>query len=171
MQTVGARPSQATVDRAALASGATIAAIVFARVAFGAWLLIFEAWEKITTWNAHTLPTIFGIFTKSPLAYGFYKSFLLNMALPNAAFLRGLITGWETVFALCLIIGLGLRVLIPLQLFANLNYILAKTWGTGGANLDRLTIIILVTMFLVSAGRYYGLDGYLRRRFPRLHWL
>jgi len=61
--------------------------------------------------------------------------------------------------------------LIPFQIFANLNYMLAKTYGSGNANLDRVTIIILVTMFLISPGRYYGLDGFLRRRFPHLAWL
>jgi hypothetical protein len=74
--------------------------------------------------------------------------------------LRGLIPGWELHIAIALIVGIGLRVLIPLQIFANLNYILAKTYGSGNANLDRLTIIILVTMFLISPGRYYGLDGF-----------
>jgi uncharacterized membrane protein YphA (DoxX/SURF4 family) len=117
------------------------------------------------------LPAVFGKFAKNPHAYGFYKSFLLNVALPNAGFLRGLITGWELLFATALILGIGLRVVIPFQIFANLNYILAKTYGSGDANLDRLTIIILVTMFLISPGRYYGPDGCLRRRFPQLSWL
>jgi len=35
--------------------------------------------------------------------------------------LRGLIPGWERLFAIALIVGIGLRVLIPFQIFANLN--------------------------------------------------
>jgi hypothetical protein len=148
------------------------AAAVWIRVAFGLWLLIHEAiLEKLFTWTPKTLPTIFATFAKNHAAYGFYKFFLLNVAIPNAEFFRTLITTWEIVFAICLILGLGLRVLIPFQIFANINYILAKTYPSPAAHLDRLAIIILVTMFLLSAGRYYGLDGYLRRRFPRLSWL
>jgi uncharacterized membrane protein YphA (DoxX/SURF4 family) len=75
------------------------------------------------------------------------------------------------VFALCMLVGLGVRVLAPIQVFANLNYILAKTYSAPAANIDRLTIMILVVLFLVGAGRYYGLDGALRRRFLRLSWL
>jgi hypothetical protein len=48
---------------------------------------------------------------------------------------------------------------------------IAKTYLSGGGNLDRVTIIILATLFLVSAGRYWGVDGELRRRYPRLRWL
>ncbi len=152
-------------------SGLAVWGVVFMRLAFGGWLLYHEAWEKLTTWTPKTLPTIFAVFAKNPHAYGFYKAFLLNVAAPNAGFLRGLITGWELVFAIALIFGFAVRVLVPFQIFANLNYLLAKTYGSGTANLDRLTIIILVSMFLISAGRYYGADAYLRRRFPRLSWL
>lgn len=78
---------------------------------------------------------------------------------------------WEFVLGLCLLLGLGIRIVSPLQIFANINYILGKTYASGAANLDRLTIIILVTLFLVSGGREYGLDGLLRKRFPKLKWL
>ncbi len=150
---------------------AITSAVVFMRVAFGLWLLYHEALEKLFTWTGSTLPMVFGLFAKNPEAYGFYVAFLKNVAIPNAGFFSTLVPYWELTFSICLILGLGLRVLIPFQIFANINYILAKTYPSGAANIDRLTIIILVTMFIISAGRYYGLDGYLRRRFPRLSWL
>ncbi len=165
------RPARQAYLATGVASGLAIWGFVFMRVAFGGWLLYHEAWEKLTTWTPKTLPAVFGTFAKNPHAYGFYKSFLLNVALPNAGFLRSLITGWELLFAIALILGIGLRVLIPFQIFANLNYMLAKTYGSGNANIDRLTIIILVAMFLFSAGRYYGADGFLRERFRHLAWL
>jgi thiosulfate dehydrogenase [quinone] large subunit len=111
------------------------------------------------------------MWAENPQGYGFYKSFLLNFALPNASFFTHLVTSWEFVLGICLVLGLGIRIVAPLQIFANVNYILGKTYASGGANLDRLTIIILVTLFLVSAGREYGLDGWLRKRLPKLKWL
>ncbi len=58
-----------------------------------------------------------------------------------------------------------------MQIFANLNYMLGKTLASLTADLDKLTIIVLIALLMLSAGRYYGLDGYLRRRFSRLSWL
>jgi uncharacterized membrane protein YphA (DoxX/SURF4 family) len=149
----------------------TVSALVFLRVAFGLWMLWHEALEKVQHWTPQTLPRIIGGWTRGEVGYPFYQSLLRNVAAPNADFFRVLVTSWELVFALCVIAGLGIRVVAPIQIFANLNYILAKTYSSPQANLDRLTIMILVVLFLVSAGRYWGVDGYLRRRFPRLSWL
>ena len=155
------------------ATGTVAYSIVFLRVAVGLFFLLQEAiLEKFLAWTSKTLPTIFATWAKNPHGYDFYKSFLTNVALPNAAFFRFLVPYWELVFAICLILGLGLRVLVPLQIFANLNYMMGKTLASPSADLDKITIIVLIAIFLLSAGRYYGLDGYLRRRFPRqLSWL
>jgi uncharacterized membrane protein YphA (DoxX/SURF4 family) len=149
----------------------TVSALVFLRVAFGLWMLWHEALEKVQHWTPQTLPRIIGGWTRGEVGYAFYQSLLRSVAAPNADFFRVLVTSWELVFALCVLFGLGIRVVAPIQIFANLNYILAKTYSSPQANLDRLTIMILVVLFLVSAGRYWGVDGYLRRRFPRLSWL
>jgi len=145
--------------------------IPFLRIAFGLWFLYHEAYEKIHAWTPETLPKLFKMWAENPQGYGFYKSFLLNFAFPNASFFTHLVTSWEFVLGICLVLGLGIRIVAPLQIFANINYILGKTYASGGANLDRLTIIILVTLFLVSAGREYGLDGRLRKKLPKLKWL
>jgi len=145
--------------------------IPFLRIAFGLWFLYHEAYEKIHAWTPETLPKLFKMWGENPQGYGFYKSFLLNFALPNASFFTHLVTSWEFVLGICLVLGLGIRIIAPLQIFANINYILGKTYASGGANLDRLAIIILVTLFLVSAGREYGLDGWLRKKYPKLVWL
>ena len=145
--------------------------IPFMRVSFGTWFLYHEAYEKLHAWNAETLPKVFSMWAQNPQGYGFYKSFLLNFALPHASFFSNLIMSWEFVLSLCLVLGLGIRIVSPLQIFANINYILGKTYASGAANLDRLTSIILVTLFLASGGREYGLDGLLRKRFPKLKWL
>lgn len=167
---------QAAVERAqdsSIATGMVAYGIIFLRVAVGLFFLVQEdILEKFSTWTSRTLPTVFAIWIKNPHGYGFYQSFLMNVALPHAEFFRFLVTYWEVAFAVCLILGLGLRVLIPLQIFANLNYMLGKTLASPSADLDKITVIVLIAIFLLSAGRYYGLDGYLRRRFPRqLSWL
>lgn len=167
---------QTTVGRAqdsSLATGMVAYGSIFLRVALGLFFLVQEdGLEKFSTWTSKTLPTVFATWAKNPHGYGFYQSFLTHVALPNAEFFRFLVTYWEVTFAVCLILGLGLRVLIPLQIFANLNYMLGKTFLSPSADLDKITVIVLITLFLLSAGRYYGLDGYLRRRFPhQLSWL
>jgi hypothetical protein len=80
----------------------TVYAIVFLRIAFGLWMLYHEAWEKLHTWTPQTLPRIIGMWAKNPEVAGFYRSFLQDVAAPNAGFFRGLVTAWELVFALSL---------------------------------------------------------------------
>ncbi len=159
----------ARTQDSAMATGMVAYGIVFLRVAVGLFFLIQEAYlEKLFTWTDKTLPTIFATWAKNPHGYAFYQSFLTNVAIPNAEFFRYLVPSWEVTFGICLILGLGLRVLIPFQIFANLNYMLGKTLASPSADLDKLTIIVLIALFMISAGRYYGLDRYLRRRFS---WL
>lgn len=177
MAAVPVSPTPATMEMAsvpleqAFAHRTAAYGVLFMRLAIGVWFLYHEAWEKMHTWTDKTLPNIFGTWIKNPEGYKFYQSFLQDVALPNAEFFRFLVTYWELALAFCLILGLGLRVVIPLQVFANLNFILGKTYMSGGSNLDRLTIICLVGLWLVSAGRVYGLDAWLRQRFPKLRWL
>jgi uncharacterized membrane protein YphA (DoxX/SURF4 family) len=92
--------------------------------------------------------------------------------LPHAAGFRVFLVSWEITLGVCLLLGLGVRIVTVLQMFANLNYILSKSYLSGGANLDRLALIILITLCIASAGRYFGVDGWLRARYPRaLSWL
>lgn len=165
-------PERKRLWQALTSAGSLVHAIVFARVAFGAWFLYHEVYyEKISHWTSQTLPMSWNNSIKNPDVAHWYKSFLMNL-LPHAAGFRVFLTTWEIVFGICLILGLGIRIVTILQMFANLNYILSKSYLSGGANLDRLALIILITLCIASAGRYFGVDGWLKERYPRaLVWL
>lgn len=156
-----------------VAAGSFARAVVFARVAFGLWFLYHEVYyEKISHWTSQTLTTSWNNSIKNPDVAHWYKSFLMNMMLPHAAGFRVFLTSWEIIFGICLVLGLGIRIVTILQMFANLNYILSKSYLSGGANLDRLALIILIMLCIASAGRYLGVDGWLKQRYPRaLSWL
>lgn len=141
------------------------------RLALGFWFLYHEAWEKIQNWNAAGFAGLIERWIQSPNGYPWYQALLRDVVLPNSEFFRYLVTYGEFTLAICLILGLGLRVVIPFQVFGLINFILAKTYASGAANLDRVTLICLVGLWLISAGRAYGLDGWLRRRFAALRWL
>lgn len=160
------QPASQPIQHKALVGG-----IVFMRVAFGAWFLWRESIEKFMHWTPETLPRLFNNWIQSPTGYDFYQAFLSNIALPNAGFFTGLVPWWELILSISLILGLAIRITLPLQIFANANFILGKTLMGGGANLDILTVIIAITLILMSAGRYFGIDGRLRNRFPKLRWL
>jgi uncharacterized membrane protein YphA (DoxX/SURF4 family) len=165
-------PERKSLWQAFVAAGSLVRAIVFARVAFGAWFLYHEVYyEKISHWTSQTLPTSWNTSIKNPDVAHWYKSFLKDL-LPHAAGFRVFLTTWEIIFGLCLILGLGIRIVTILQMSANLNYILSKSYLSGGANLDRLALIILITLCIASAGRYFGVDDWLKKRYPRaLSWL
>jgi uncharacterized membrane protein YphA (DoxX/SURF4 family) len=167
------RAKDLTPESQALARG-----VAFARIATGAWFLGHEFYyEKVHSWTSKTLPGQLASWTgkvRSPTSappYGWYKAILNHVAVPHAQFFRYLITSWELVLGLCLVVGLAVRIVTPVQIFLNLNYMIAKTYLSGGANLDRVTIIVLLGLFLAGAGRYWGVDGVLRRRYARLRWL
>jgi uncharacterized membrane protein YphA (DoxX/SURF4 family) len=165
-------PERKSLWQSFVAAGSLVYAIVFARVAFGAWFLYHEVYyEKVSHWTAQTLPISWNNSIRNPDVAHWYKTILMHLQ-PHAAGFRVFLTTWEIIFGICLILGLGIRVVTILQMFANLNYILSKSYLSGGANLDRLALIILITLCIASAGRYFGVDGWLKQRYPRaLTWL
>ena len=166
-------PEERTIWRTFVAAGSLVRGIVFARVAFGLWFLYHEVYyEKISHWTSQTLTTAWNNSIKNPDVAHWYKSFLMNTMLPHAAGFRVFLVAWEIILGVCLVLGLGIRIVAFLQIFANVNYVLSKSYLSGGANLDRLACIILLTLIIASAGRYFGLDGWLKERYPRtLSWL
>jgi uncharacterized membrane protein YphA (DoxX/SURF4 family) len=156
----------------AVAAGSTAVGLVVMRVLFGAWFLWHEALDKHFAWTTpRPMVAIVAPGVRNPGVPDFYRAFLGDVVIPNANVFRLLVMNWELVFSICVILGLGIRVLPLFQIFANLNYIVLKTYASPAANTDRLVIIIMLTLVIVGAGRYYGVDAYLRRRFRSLRWL
>ena len=97
-----------------------------------------------------------------------YKSFLVNTAIPNGELFAQLTAIGEVLVGIGLTLGL-LTVLSSLGgLWLILNYFIAS-WG-GGLNPQGFHILLITSMIVfiaARAGRRLGLDGWILRRYPR----
>ncbi|MBI3989905.1 MAG: DoxX family membrane protein [candidate division NC10 bacterium] len=98
---------------------------------------------------------------------GWYKTFLVDLAIPNADVFAFLTAFGETGVGL----GLTLGLLTPLSALVGLlimaHYFLASFWmGFCQQGFHILLIASMVAFFGSRAGRTWGLDGWLARRVP-----
>jgi uncharacterized membrane protein YphA (DoxX/SURF4 family) len=103
--------------------------------------------------------------SENPLS--FYKHFLEGVVLPNSSLFAQLTAWGETVVGIGLTLGFltGLASLVGLLLVVN--YGLATQWMSPGQQGFHLMLFFLMLAFLVSrAGRMWGVDGWLARRWP-----
>ena len=104
--------------------------------------------------------------SENPLT--FYKQFLEGTVLPHSNLFAQLTAWGETVTGLGLTLGLltGLASVVGLVLV--LNYGLATQWMSPGQQGFHLVLFFLMLAFFFGrAGRTWGLDGWLARRWPR----
>lgn len=102
-------------------------------------------------------------------SHGFYRSFLAAAVLPRAPVFGVLVTAGELVVALSLIFGLATRLGAVLAMFLVLNYMLLKgAWFWTPSSNDAAFFMIGLVVMLGAAGRAFGIDYWLARRWPRL---
>jgi thiosulfate dehydrogenase (quinone) large subunit len=104
--------------------------------------------------------------SENPLS--FYKHFLEAVVLPNSNLFAQLTAWGETVAGLGLTLGAltGLASLVGLILV--INYGLATQWMSPGQQGFHLVLFFLMlAFFFARAGRTWGIDGWLARRWPR----
>ncbi len=104
--------------------------------------------------------------SNNPLEW--YQEFLTGTVIPNARPFAYMTAYGETAVGLGLTLGLltGLAAVVGLVIMAN--YMLASFWmGFCQQGFHLLLIASLVAFLGSKAGRTWGLDGWLRRRFPR----
>lgn len=115
-------------------------------------------------------PGIRGFLTNvRPETYGFYRTFLQAVVLPNASTFGLLVTYGELFAGVSLLAGAATRAGALVACFLLANYALAKgarPWWP--ASNDWAMLCIAVAVFLGRAGRAFGFDYYLARRWPRL---
>lgn len=101
-------------------------------------------------------------------AHPFYRQFLEQVVLPNAAGFAVLVTGGELLVGLTLILGLLTRVSAAGALVLALNYMFAKgAWFWTPSSNDAAFVAIALALLIGAAGRTLGLDAFLARRWPR----
>ena len=98
--------------------------------------------------------------------FSWYKSFLMDVVVPNRELFGSLVTYGEILIGACLIIGLFTRLCSAIGMFQLANYVLGPGMARGGATLgnSETFFIAMVVLFLTGAGRTLGLDGLLFRR-------
>lgn len=96
-----------------------------------------------------------------------YLHFVQQVVIPHARVFSYLVMTGEAVAALLLLTGTLTRVGAAIAAFLFLNYMLAKGrifWSPDSE--DGALIIITLLLFFGRAGRVFGVDSYLAKRWP-----
>jgi len=149
-------------------------ALALTRIGFGLYF-IAQAWDKLSKqWLETGEPMAKYIQGNLPKTQSFYRPFLQDTVLPNAALFSQLVTIGELVAGVLLLLGLFTRLGALVGMWLTLNYMLTKGLPSLGGSVDRLFFLTCLAFLLGSAGLVWGLDGMLRGtigRIPVLGWL
>jgi uncharacterized membrane protein YphA (DoxX/SURF4 family) len=97
-----------------------------------------------------------------------YLHFLQQVVIPHSTLFSYLVMTGEAVAALSLLTGTMTRVGAAIAMFLFLNYMLAKGrmfWSPDSQ--DAAVFFIALVVFLGRAGRVWGVDRYLAKRWPK----
>jgi thiosulfate dehydrogenase [quinone] large subunit len=98
----------------------------------------------------------------------FYRGFLQDVVLPNPQLFAALVTGGELLVGVLLILGLMTRLSAAGALLLTLNYMFAKgAWPWTPSSNDAAFAAISLALVIGAAGRTFGLDSMLAKRWPR----
>jgi uncharacterized membrane protein YphA (DoxX/SURF4 family) len=94
--------------------------------------------------------------------------FVQQLVIPHSALFSYLVMTGEAVAALLLLTGTMTRVGAAIAMFLFLNYMLAEGrmfWSPDSE--DAALFLIALVVFLSRAGRVWGVDSYLAKRWPK----
>jgi uncharacterized membrane protein YphA (DoxX/SURF4 family) len=100
--------------------------------------------------------------------YSWYQHFLGAVVVSHAATFGTLVVIAEIYVAIGLVFGLTTRLAVCVAIFLLLNYLCAKgalPWGPG---IDQSDIVLAIIILLSDAGRVFGIDGFLHKRYPKV---
>jgi thiosulfate dehydrogenase [quinone] large subunit len=98
----------------------------------------------------------------------FYREFVQQVVLPNTSVFAALVTWGELFVGVTLILGVLTRVSATVALLLTVNYLFAKgQWFWTPSNNDAAFAAISIGLLIGAAGRTFGLDALLARRWPR----
>jgi len=141
--------------------------LVIPRVYIGVILFITDL-GKLTRDNPFAdemLQYLRGVATRRASAP--YLHFVQQVVIPHASVFSYLIMTGEAFAALSLLTGALTRVGAAVAGFIFLNYMLSHgrmLWSPDSE--DAALVIITIVLFLGRAGRVWGIDGYLAKRWP-----
>ncbi len=142
--------------------------VALLRIGFG--LYIFSgALSKVTGGWLESPKQLLDNFINPALQRGtaepYYRPFLENVVVPNAALFAQLVVIGELLVGISLVLGLLTRVGALGGMFLPLNYMLMKGLLSNGGSIDRLYFLASLVFFATAAGLVWGLDGKLRSVF------
>lgn len=153
--------------------------LVVLRIAIGAWFgkALFTKLSVTLLWGflpvptasprwIHLLPILLGKYAEgNPVE--FFKSFLVNTAIPHGALFAQLTAFGEAAVGLGLVLGCLTPLASGIGLFLVLNYCLAVQWqGSAQQGFHYVLAVSLIVLLATRAGRRWGVDGWVRRRHP-----
>lgn len=101
--------------------------------------------------------------------YPWYRQITETMVIPNADIFSYLVVFGEILVGLAFIGGLLVRPAAIGAILMNLNYHLASAYKGGASETINLVFILVSLVLLISAaGRYFGLDYFLRKKYPQV---
>jgi uncharacterized membrane protein YphA (DoxX/SURF4 family) len=120
--------------------------------------------------HGNARPDELGGFLKFALrsGYSWYQSFVSAVVVPHVATFGTLVVAAELYVAVALILGLTTRLAVCVALFLLVNYLCAKGAAPWGPGIDQSDIVLATIILLSNAGRVFGLDGILHKRFPKV---
>jgi uncharacterized membrane protein YphA (DoxX/SURF4 family) len=143
--------------------------LAIARIMVG-YHFLSVSWPKLTGrfMGGEVLPQdLLTTVAKDPFAW--HRAFIVGFVIPHSQFFTHLVAFGEFAIGLSLVFGCLVRISSSFGAFHNLNIYLAIAYANGGSQLglNRLFIVLHLLFVFSSAGRSFGLDGLLRKRFPR----
>ena len=101
--------------------------------------------------------------------FSWHHSFITDFVVPHAEFFAHLVAFGEVAIGVSLILGCLVRLSSSFGAFHSLNILLAIGIPAGGASFGvNLMFFVMQLMFVFSSpGRVLGLDGLLKKRFPK----
>lgn len=149
------------------------------RIAIGAWFAkaLFTKLSVVLLWGflpvpaaserwVHILPILLTKYAEgNPVT--FFKDFLINTVIPHSALFAQLTALGEAVVGLGLVLGCCTTLASALGLFLVFNYCLAVQWqGPAQQGFHYVLVVTLVVILATAAGRCFGVDGWVRKRYP-----
>lgn len=142
------------------------AALVLLRIYLGV-IFLLAAWPKL---RGNFTSGLTGFLQKVALEDGhpFYQEFVQRVVLPNVSLVAILVTWGELLVGISLVLGLMTRLAAAVALILTANYMFAKgAWFWTPSSNDAALAAIALALLIGAAGRTFGLDAFLARRWPR----
>jgi uncharacterized membrane protein YphA (DoxX/SURF4 family) len=143
----------------------------FLRIYLGVILFITVLGKltRDTPFSAEMLGFLGGVTRRG--AFRWYIDFIQGVVVPHAALFSYLVMAGELAASLSLLTGTATRVGAGIAMLLFLNFMLSKGrifWSPDSQ--DAAVFCIALVVFLSRAGRVWGVDAILARRWPR-SWL